>query len=80
VSNQSATRIAINGFRRMGRLALRAAWGRPELSFVHINELHGDRDRPDPSRAQCGGYANRLVEFARTIALRLPAAEVGVNA
>jgi glyceraldehyde 3-phosphate dehydrogenase len=36
------TRIAINGFGRMGRLALRAAWAWPELDFVHINELHGD--------------------------------------
>ena len=26
----------------MGRLALRAAWGWSELSFVHVNELHGD--------------------------------------
>jgi glyceraldehyde 3-phosphate dehydrogenase len=36
------TRIAINGFGRMGRLALRAAWDWPELEFVHVNELHGD--------------------------------------
>jgi glyceraldehyde 3-phosphate dehydrogenase len=26
----------------MGRLALRAAWGWPELDFVHVNELNGD--------------------------------------
>ena len=38
----TATRIGINGFGRMGRLALRAAWGWPELEFVHINELKGD--------------------------------------
>ncbi|HEV2060984.1 MAG TPA: ArsJ-associated glyceraldehyde-3-phosphate dehydrogenase [Solirubrobacteraceae bacterium] len=37
-----ATRVAINGFGRMGRLALRAAWGRDDLRFVHVNELHGD--------------------------------------
>jgi glyceraldehyde 3-phosphate dehydrogenase len=37
-----STRIGINGFGRMGRLALRAAWGWPELSFAHINELHAD--------------------------------------
>jgi glyceraldehyde 3-phosphate dehydrogenase len=37
-----STRIAINGFGRMGRLALRAAWGWPELSFVHVNEIAGD--------------------------------------
>ncbi|HEY5276422.1 MAG TPA: glyceraldehyde 3-phosphate dehydrogenase NAD-binding domain-containing protein, partial [Coriobacteriia bacterium] len=36
------TRIAINGFGRMGRLALRAAWDDPELEFVHVNELRGD--------------------------------------
>ncbi len=39
-----STRIAINGFGRMGRLALRAAWDRPELEFAHINELHGDAE------------------------------------
>ena len=38
----TATRIGINGFGRMGRLALRAAWGWPELDFAHINELSGD--------------------------------------
>ncbi len=36
------TRVAINGFGRMGRLALRAAWGRDDLRFVHVNELAGD--------------------------------------
>ncbi len=36
------TRVAINGFGRIGRLALRAAWDWPELSFVHVNELAGD--------------------------------------
>ena len=36
-----ATRIGINGFGRMGRLALRAGWGRPDLEFVHINEIAG---------------------------------------
>jgi glyceraldehyde 3-phosphate dehydrogenase len=38
----TATRIGINGFGRMGRLALRAAWGRPELEFAHVNEVAGD--------------------------------------
>ncbi len=38
----TATRIAINGFGRMGRLALRAAWRRDDLEIVHVNELHGD--------------------------------------
>ena len=36
------TRVAINGFGRMGRLALRAAWGRDDLQFVHVNEPKGD--------------------------------------
>ena len=35
-------RIGINGFGRMGRLALRAAWGDGGLEFAHVNELHGD--------------------------------------
>jgi glyceraldehyde 3-phosphate dehydrogenase len=34
-------RVGINGFGRMGRLALRAAWGWPDLDFVHINEVKG---------------------------------------
>ena len=34
-------RVAINGFGRIGRLVLRAAWGWPDLEFVHINEIHG---------------------------------------
>jgi glyceraldehyde 3-phosphate dehydrogenase len=34
-------RVGINGFGRMGRLALRAGWGRPDLAFVHINEIAG---------------------------------------
>ena len=37
-----SARVAINGFGRVGRLALRAAWGWPELAFTHVNELHGD--------------------------------------
>lgn len=35
-------RVGINGFGRIGRLALRAAWGWPELEFAHINEIGGD--------------------------------------
>ncbi|MFQ3661015.1 MAG: ArsJ-associated glyceraldehyde-3-phosphate dehydrogenase [Chloroflexaceae bacterium] len=35
-------RIGINGFGRIGRLALRAAWGWSELTFAHINEIGGD--------------------------------------
>lgn len=36
-----AIRIGINGFGRMGRLVLRAAWGWPDLDFVHVNEVKG---------------------------------------
>jgi glyceraldehyde 3-phosphate dehydrogenase len=35
-------RIGVNGFGRMGRLALRAGWDRDDVEFVHVNELHGD--------------------------------------
>lgn len=35
-------RVAINGFGRMGRLALRVGWDFDELEFVHINEISGD--------------------------------------
>ena len=34
-------RIGINGFGRMGRLVLRAAWMWPDFQFVHINETKG---------------------------------------
>ncbi len=36
-----AIRVGINGFGRIGRLALRAAWNWTDLEFVHINELKG---------------------------------------
>ncbi len=36
------TRIAVNGFGRIGRLALRAAWGGRAVEIVHVNELKGD--------------------------------------
>ncbi len=39
-----AIRIGINGFGRMGRLALRAGWGRGDVEFVHINEIAGDAE------------------------------------
>lgn len=34
-------RVGINGFGRMGRLVVRAAWGWPDLEFAHINEVKG---------------------------------------
>ena len=36
-----SVRVGINGFGRMGRLVLRAAWGWPDFEFVHINEIKG---------------------------------------
>jgi glyceraldehyde 3-phosphate dehydrogenase len=36
-----SARLGINGFGRMGRLALRAASGNPAINIVHINELKG---------------------------------------
>ena len=38
----SPVRVGINGFGRMGRLALRAAFHCPEIEFVHVNEVKGD--------------------------------------
>ena len=37
-------KVAINGFGRMGRLALRAGWGRSGLQFDRINEIAGDAE------------------------------------
>ena len=37
-----ALRVGINGFGRMGRLVMRAAWDWPDVEFVHINEPAGD--------------------------------------
>ena len=34
-------RVGINGFGRIGRLDVRAAWGWSEIEFVHINEVKG---------------------------------------
>jgi glyceraldehyde 3-phosphate dehydrogenase len=41
-SRPRPTRLGINGFGRMGRLALRAGWGEAAIAFTHVNELHGD--------------------------------------
>ena len=37
----SSTRILVNGFGRIGRLALRAGWDRSDIEFVGINEIKG---------------------------------------
>ena len=39
-----AVRIGINGFGRMGRLAVRAAFGHPQIDVVHINEVKGSAE------------------------------------
>ncbi len=36
-----STRVAINGFGRMGRLAVRVAWDWPDIQIVHVNEVKG---------------------------------------
>ncbi|WP_303721049.1 ArsJ-associated glyceraldehyde-3-phosphate dehydrogenase [Malonomonas rubra] len=45
-------KVGINGFGRMGRLALRAAWDWPEFEIIHINEVKGG--------AECAAH---LLEF-----------------
>ncbi|WP_286804500.1 glyceraldehyde 3-phosphate dehydrogenase NAD-binding domain-containing protein, partial [Marinimicrobium sp. UBA4209] len=35
-------KIGINGFGRMGRLALRAGWDWPQVEFSQINDPAGD--------------------------------------
>ena len=35
-------KVGINGFGRMGRLAMRAAWDWPEMEIIHINDPAGD--------------------------------------
>lgn len=35
-------RVGINGFGRMGKLALQAGWNSGDIEFVHINEVEGD--------------------------------------
>jgi glyceraldehyde 3-phosphate dehydrogenase len=35
-------KVGINGFGRIGRLALRASWGRDDFEIVYVNEVAGD--------------------------------------
>lgn len=39
-----AVKLGINGFGRMGRLALRAAWEWPDFDIIHVNEIGGDAE------------------------------------
>ena len=41
MSTRTRTRIGINGFGRMGRLAVRALQHQPDLQLVHVNEAKG---------------------------------------
>ena len=38
---QNMVKVGINGFGRIGRLSMRAAWDMPELQIVHVNEVKG---------------------------------------
>ena len=38
----SKIKVGINGFGRIGRLALRAAWTWPDLEFVAVNDPGAD--------------------------------------
>ncbi|MCW9033007.1 MAG: ArsJ-associated glyceraldehyde-3-phosphate dehydrogenase [Alphaproteobacteria bacterium] len=40
-NNSKPVRVGINGFGRMGRLALRAAWDWPDFQITQINEIKG---------------------------------------
>ena len=42
MAKQPPVRLGINGFGRMGRLALRALWDDPDVEVVQINEIAGD--------------------------------------
>ena len=42
MTEQRPVRIGINGFGRIGRLALRALWDHAEVEVVQINEIAGD--------------------------------------
>lgn len=39
--SKMVVRVGINGFGRIGRLSMRAAWDMPELEIVHVNEIKG---------------------------------------
>lgn len=39
LDEHSMIRVAINGFGRIGRTALKVGWGRPDIEFVAVNDL-----------------------------------------
>jgi glyceraldehyde 3-phosphate dehydrogenase len=80
----ASTRIGINGFGRMGRLALRAAFDWPELESAHVKDggalnlvnalLKNTQVKILAWYDNEWGYANRLAEIARIVATTLPTA------
>ena len=65
-------RVGINGFGRMGRLALRAAWGGADLEIVHINETKGGAATAAhllEFDSVHGRYARRIEAHERSIAI-----------
>ncbi|MGD9984585.1 MAG: ArsJ-associated glyceraldehyde-3-phosphate dehydrogenase [Porticoccaceae bacterium] len=70
-----ATRMALNGFGRMGRLALRAAWDWPELDIVHINEIAGDA----ATAAHLLQYDSVQGTWSRSVAAEADALRIGAR-
>ncbi len=65
-------RVGINGFGRMGRLALRAAWGGADLEIVHINETKGGAATAAhllEFDSVHGRYAHRIAANERAISI-----------
>lgn len=76
-------RIGINGFGRMGRLVLRAAWNWLDLEFVHLNEtkggpevaahlltfdsVHGRWSHPVTAEAQAITIAGKRLSFSEAV-------------
>ena len=54
-------KVGINGFGRIGRLALRAAWDWPEMEFVQINDPAGDA--ATHARADGRAVSDRFVDL-----------------
>lgn len=67
-----SVRIGINGFGRMGRLALRAGFGAPDLEFVHINETRGGPE----TAAHLLTFDSVHGRFARAVEVREGALEI----
>ncbi len=44
MSSVKKIKVGINGFGRMGRLAMRAAWDWPEMEFIRINDPAGNAE------------------------------------